>query len=317
MIAHFPEAMLPALRSYYRDPSEDSRRLIEQLPIYPLKGGLNNSLFLLDDDGTRQCIKLYRVDDRRRAEREWQSLSLLHQSNIRIAPQPFWSDVLSDVPAVGMEYIDGVPLSQQAVGHYEMLCLAKTLQQLYAITPERCDYPYVAIGRACERLEKLSLWSQQLDTFKLHPLGSTIRDLLHQWPLDKDATILCLPAPPVFSSGDPNLANCLWDGSSIQCVDFEYAGWSDLAFELADLLEGLFARQISDTCWELFLEQFDLAAPDIQARFSSARRLCAMYWIFLLWNRLMKGHDVTDALCTYIQRMRCMLSVAHEESSLL
>lgn len=300
--------MLPVLRSYYRDPSEYRRWLIEQLHIYPLQGGLNNSLFVLDDDITRQCIKLYQVDDRRRAEREWRSLSLLHQCNVHVAPQPFWCDLLSDVPSVGMEYIDGVPLSQRSVGSYEILCLAKTLQQLYTITPERCEYPYAAVGRACERLEKLRIWSQQLDTFELHPLGPTIRDLLHQWPIDKDAAILCLPAPPVFSSGDPNLANCLWDGCTVHCVDFEYAGWSDLGFELADLLEGLFARQIPDTYWELFLEQFDIAAPDIQSRFSSARRLCVMYWIFLLWNRLIKGHNVMDTLCTYIQRMRWMLS---------
>lgn len=132
--------LLPVLRSYYRDPSEYRRWLIEQLHIYPLQGGLNNSLFVLDDDITRQCIKLYQVDDRRRAEREWRSLSLLHQCNVHVAPQPFWCDLLSDVPAVGMEYIDGVPLSQRSVGSYEILCLAKTLQlALFFCASPLCD----------------------------------------------------------------------------------------------------------------------------------------------------------------------------------
>jgi thiamine kinase-like enzyme len=33
--------------------------------------------------------------------------------------------------------------------------------------------------------------------------------------------------PPVFGSGDGNLANFLWDGSRVRVVDFEFSGRSE------------------------------------------------------------------------------------------
>jgi len=43
------------------------------------------------------------------------------------------------------------------------------------------------------------------------------------------------------------LANYLWDGHRIRIVDFEDAGRSDVAYELASLVEHLSAR---DTEWD-------------------------------------------------------------------
>ena len=80
---------------------------------------------------------------------------------------------------------------------------------------------------------------------------------------------------PVIGHGDPNLSNYLWDGARVRIVDFEDAGRSDLATELANLVEHISAR---DTEWDEFVSRFRV---DPQ-RFWAARCLWATFWLTLL-----------------------------------
>jgi hypothetical protein len=82
-------------------------------------------------------------------------------------------------------------------------------------------------------------------------------------------------AVPIVGHGDPNLSNYLWDGSRVRIVDFEDAGCSDLAVELANLVEHLAAR---DTDWVEFVSRF----PVDPARFAAARCIWATFWLTLL-----------------------------------
>ncbi|WP_326644672.1 phosphotransferase [Streptosporangium sp. NBC_01755] len=74
--------------------------------------------------------------------------------------------------------------------------------------------------------------------------------LLHPWEESGDRELLPGPAPAVFCRGDSNLLNWLWDGGEIRCVDFEFSGYSDTAFDAADLCEHISARDIDDEVWE-------------------------------------------------------------------
>jgi phosphotransferase family enzyme len=65
----------------------------------------------------------------------------------------------------------------------------------------------------------------------------------------------------VFGRGDPNLRNFLWNGHTLRLVDFEYAGWSDRAHELADLIEHPESRATPDSSWQAFIDRFDLPKP--------------------------------------------------------
>ncbi|MEU0092801.1 aminoglycoside phosphotransferase family protein [Kribbella sp. NPDC006257] len=87
--------------------------------------------------------------------------------------------------------------------------------------------------------------------------------------------LLLEPSASVIGHGDPNLANYLWDGERVRIVDFEDAGVSDVAVELATLVEHLSARQ---TDWSAFLGRF----PVDPLRLLTARRLWAIFWLTLL-----------------------------------
>jgi Ser/Thr protein kinase RdoA (MazF antagonist) len=86
-----------------------------------------------------------------------------------------------------------------------------------------------------------------------------------------------LPEPEEVICGhsDSNLANYLWDGRLMRIVDFEDAGRSDVAYELATLIEHLGARE---TDWTGFLSRFDF---DPQ-RLRNGRILLALLWLNLL-----------------------------------
>jgi len=85
----------------------------------------------------------------------------------------------------------------------------------------------------------------------------------------------------VLGQGDCNLANFLWDGRMVRIVDFEDAGLSDRAFELAILVEHISAWSDTSLDAENFLGLFDLTNSE-KSRLREFRRLAALFWLILL-----------------------------------
>jgi thiamine kinase-like enzyme len=90
--------------------------------------------------------------------------------------------------------------------------------------------------------------------------------------------LLAQPGTPVFGTGDGNLANYLWNGTSIGVIDFEYSGRSDRAFELAEVVEHISVWRNDAAGMTAVLERFELTA-DEAARLTECRRLLALYWL--------------------------------------
>ena len=66
-------------------------------------------------------------------------------------------------------------------------------------------------------------------------------------------------------------------------MDFEFAGYSDLAFDCADLTEHVSSRQagIDDQAWTEITGLAGLGGED-QRRFEAAQRTCALRWLAVL-----------------------------------
>ncbi len=301
-----PPLVVSAALSAVRNNAGDLAIELERYGLQRLPGGRNNSLFIYDAASGRQCIKIYKVDDRNRAEREWRALTLLRQYNFTACPQPLWYRSDESMPMIGMEYIEGVTFSQAAVDQQEINGLSATLSALYSLPIKTKQYPYTAVGRAPERMLKLEAWLTDNSALATSALGRKVRELWVEWQASDDPRILLQPTTPVFSPGDPNLSNYLWNGSVVRCIDFEYAGWSDVAFELADLCEGSHAQRISDAVWATFLTRFDLDSGHLR-RFWAARRLCGFYWIYLFGQRGLRNQAVEDKIAHYLQHVRQMM----------
>ncbi len=99
--------------------------------------------------------------------------------------------------------------------------------------------------------------------------------------LEAAIELLAAEAPPVFGHADGNLANHLWDGRRVALVDFEDAGRSDRAFELADAAEHVSMRLGAGVDAQAFLARFDLS-PAEHVRLNGFRRLFGLFWLLML-----------------------------------
>ncbi len=109
--------------------------------------------------------------------------------------------------------------------------------------------------------------------------GACLASLDHR---PRPAAVVCARASGVRPRGDPNLGNCLWDGRRVALVDFEYAGWTDRAFELGDLVEHPQSHATPDKAWDRFVDGFDLHDHE-RSRYTAARRLLCFFWLARWW----------------------------------
>lgn len=264
------EAWFASIRAQHRSDKSPDLAELARAGITPIVGGGNNTLYRCEHGNQDCCIKLYRTDDRRRDEREWQAINFLAMHVPGLAPRPFAHSRDADLPLVAMEYLPGTPLRSLKVEQHQLDALAERLRQIYAITPETADYPDQSTGAATALVARVEAWAETATP--------PVRALLERWLAGDDPAGLRQPAAPVFGTGDPNLANWLWDGAELRRIDLEYAGWCDLANELADLVEGPWARILPDETWSAFVARFDALDRD---RFAAARRLLAHFWLAL------------------------------------
>jgi Ser/Thr protein kinase RdoA (MazF antagonist) len=295
--------ILAAIRATHRTGNETYSPLA--LPIIKkLQGGLNNAVYICADHDETVCVKIYRVDDRHRADREWNALQFLSVYQPALVPKAYWFDPDPEYPAVGMAFVPGEPLSHIPITADILDALAWTLHQLYAIDLTAHPYPFMRIGSVLECLSRIEQWTMQLDSEAERDLVDHIRPLAQSWLQSDDRDTLRRVVRPVFARGDPNLSNCLWDGSTVRLIDLEYAGWSDIAFELADLVEHINSRSVCDEAWESFVAGFiPLGSADYK-RFLAAQRTCALLWLVILWPH---RHTRKSTLVSQIERMRFLL----------
>jgi Phosphotransferase enzyme family len=259
--------------------TSDDRDLLRRHGLRRLPGGRNSAVYAARLDGLAVCLKLHRVDERDRAGREWRALRLLTRHAAGLAPMPYLYDPAPPRPVVAMELLPGQPLGGRHLDRRQLEALADVHAGLYRITPAKAGRPFqMAVGQPSALLARTAS--------VLDGPGFSTASACHQeaarrwrrWRSGPDPGRLLEPAPLVFSRGDPNLANCLWDGERIRVVDLEYAGWLDRAVDLADLVEHPRSRGTPDQAWTGLVERLILDQPE-RMRFDAARRLLAFSWL--------------------------------------
>jgi aminoglycoside phosphotransferase len=203
--------------------------------------------------GEKVLVKRYASWDRGEPAREWTVLSALAGVVPDLVPCPVESGVDGDPPWLSMTVLPGAALVEPLDGS-QVDGLAAALRRF---DPVSC----CAIVR--ERLA-----------------GSVRPDGVAGQAVDAALGLPPLPVvePSIVGHGDPNLANYLWDGVRVRVVDFEDAGASDVAFELATLVEHLSARTLDA---ELFCARFADLGVD-PGRLRLARAWWAAFWLHLL-----------------------------------
>ncbi|WP_433413883.1 phosphotransferase [Microtetraspora malaysiensis] len=223
-------------------------------------------------------VKRYRSWSYGQPEREWRALKLLHEHVPGVAPVPVSAHLDEDPPTVVMSRLSGAGLEGPVTTDLAD-AIAETLARIHEAIPQPAltGLPPRA-GDPVELLNQVRGWS----VAPPDPHGDAVlsealaagADWVRRPTLEKS---LMRPAPPVFGTGDGNLANYLWDGTDLRLVDFEYSGRSDRAFELAEVVEHISVRA-SRSGMTRVLDRFELSAAELR-RFRECRRLLALYWL--------------------------------------
>lgn len=271
-----------------RDFDDDTRRAETAAAwgLRPLGGARNNHVYAwAAPDVGEVCLKLYRVDERRRAEREWAALGLLAAHGINEAPQPLSAFPSAIRPAIVMTMVAGTPLLDAPERAAALKGLAAITRRIHAVpltgllaTLDRVDSTRHYIQRLTD------VWPLQLAAEPDDPLAPQMQALLDGWRASDDAGLLGRPVTPVLSRGDANLVNWLTTPEGAACVDFEYAGRGDVATDAADLVEHISARAIDDDMWEGLLPELGVTAANVH-RCRAAQRTTALRWLAVLWKQ--------------------------------
>ena len=253
--------------------------VLEQVGLQPLSGGMNNALYRLWHDGRELCLKLHVVDDRRRAGREWATLTLLARRGHPRAPDPVWRSPRDDRPAIAMTFVGGEPLGDAHLQPAQLDAIAEALADLYSITPADVREPIAEVATPARAMLRRVRADWAAPDAAANPARQHDAQLWQSWAHGPDPeTLLRPPTQRVFGRGDPSLANLLWNGTRVALLDFEYSGWTDPAYELADLVEHPRSRGTPDATWYAFVDRFALD-PSAVIRHRAARRMLALFWL--------------------------------------
>jgi Phosphotransferase enzyme family len=114
-----------------------------------------------------------------------------------------------------------------------------------------------------------------------------------QWLKTGEAGALVADSLSVFCHGDVNLSNYLWNDDNLFLIDFEDSGLNDPVFEWAAMAEHFTARRAPEAIWAALADGAALDSSQ-QARWQSARRLVACYWLAVLLRRDQRGEIVVE-----------------------
>jgi thiamine kinase-like enzyme len=108
-------------------------------------------------------------------------------------------------------------------------------------------------------------------------IEANIRRLWERWFDGDQGDLLRSLKPDVVGRGDPNLANCLWNGSNMAFVDFEYGGRANRVVEMANLLEHPQSLATDEGSWADFLGMWGFDDAERRA-LHCARIVMGFYW---------------------------------------
>lgn len=278
----FGEELVEVVGTLVQDPpAVGSPVAVEkQFEVQRLHGAGNNGVYRLCHAGEVFCLKIYRQDQRARALREVGGMSLLREQGQCMAPRVLWAGLTNQPPFVLMEFLSGQHLGNAWLNRRQLESLAAATSKLHTITSASLDVPLWNLDwDAAERLENLRQQYQALrsQSTTCREATEAVR-LAGSWLQGEDPALLAEKGPAVFSRGDQNLANCLWDGTELRIVDLEYCGWNDRALDLANQVEHVQSRGTPGVEWQWFVDQFDLSEAE-RKRFKAAQRRLALAWL--------------------------------------
>ncbi|MBI5346634.1 MAG: phosphotransferase [Chlamydiae bacterium] len=276
----------------------------EFVNFFPLNGGANNRVYLLNFKNSKLILKHYfkdKNDLRKRLFAEFSFLTYTHQNNISCVPKPIFCDEKLNIGLYS--YLDGrkaIPSDvnektiKEAIDFYLLLNENKENGKHLPKASEGCfsiqEYLDIIEKRISILLNEPSQEKEAILFIK--------NDLLSTWQEVKkktivDASHLKLSIEESLSleercitPSDFGFHNVIVNAEKIYFIDFEYAGWDDPAKTICDFFCQP-AIKISEDYLELFSQKIaeNFKNPKkCQDRIKLVFPLCQVKWICIMLN---------------------------------
>jgi len=276
--------------------------------------GLNNCLYRVRINGDVYACKLFITDERQRARREWTALCSLHEAGLRLAPEPVASapDGPLPQPAVVYRWVGGESLGGQTLTTEDVCALVTSVNQIHRTPPAAGVEPLVAwhqpesfaayLGEIETWLCKVRAWIESHHG-QASSLPSWLEDLPALFPLMVETLRLAQDAVaqttassaypnPALVRVDGNLDNVVrGDDGRLYFLDWEYSGWGDPAYDLAELRWHPRAKSITAAQWATALAAYTPFAsdPGFAERLAVYNRLLPAWWVGRSALHLLEG----------------------------
>ena len=272
------EAHLRLLLHHLESTNQPNDASYQDWQITRLGGGANNQLFRAKHALGDFVVKFTIRDDRNRAEHEFQALSALEQAGLQMAPMPVLVDSASyRQPVVVQTWIEGERINQPPSTDEEWQELLQYYRVVHTVTPDTSPVKLPKAFSASTVFEGRSLVDQQLERIPDEARPTAFQNLIRRF--EQTEIPEWEKAPVTLCRIDPNPSNFIRCPSELISVDWEYSGWGDPAFDMADMMVHPTYRDVSSARWPWLVQAYGDLVDDSTA----AIRIEAYYKILMVW----------------------------------
>lgn len=296
--------------------------------ISRINGSGNNILYRATGHGCDWAVKFTIRDERRRAWREFQALTVLQEAGLSIAPKPILLDESRCAqPVVVQSWLEGEVTAVPPQTDSEWHLLLDHYAVLATVSPQTTSVTMLEAGINFNGIK------HGLQHIYAH---------LQMLPESHQPTILCqlIPAVEKMASTieqevEPVLGLCRVDGNTLNfvrradqwlSVDWENCGWGDPAFEIVDLMCHPAYLDVPWPRWEWVMWQYAAKVGDETAviRIQNTYPVLLVWWIIRLARFLYEvprgkderlvqrpdnwQDDIEQKMERYVERVTAVLS---------
>ncbi len=276
----------------------------QEWSIAPVDGGMNNRLFRATAPAADVAIKFTMRDARDRAGREWAALKFLAEHAPDLAPHPILLDRSSYAHQVIVQsWLAGDASASLPANDPAWHALCQHLLKIHSL-PASPDHPAIHpvvlyVTSPADALQAIRAQHSRLSPEEWAPGVNDLITKAHSAPWPH------WPQPPLrFCRGDPNIRNFIRRANAWASVDWEYSGWGDPAFEIADFLVHAahieWPRQQTRRLVDLY--SASSSDPTITQRIAVYETLMLVWWTLRLGRILPEARSGRDKrLVTFSQ----------------
>ncbi len=250
-----------------------------RVAVEPLAGGLTNRNFLVREGRERYVVRLGEDMPVHNIVRAHEVAASRAAAALGIAPEV----VHAEPGVLVLRHIDGRTLTGEDVRRPEMLeRLVPVLKRCHAEMPRRIAGP-VATFQVFRILDSYAAILRR-DAFPHTPGLPRLRECAAT--LEREVGL----AAPVFCHNDLLAANFIDDGARVWLIDWEYAGWNDPLFDLANLASN---NELAPAqARALIGAYFGLRDGGLERRF--AAMACASLLREAMWGMVARIHSTLE-----------------------